>query len=285
MNSENLTSIWSETQEGLAPRLAGNLIQVGDPVLLWFQDETTYLVTVEPGKRFNIHCGRPLPMDELIGQPYGSWFQTSSNLRALVLKPTVEDLVMKTKRQSGIIYPKDAAILMMRLGIGPGTRVIEVGVGSGSLTTALASAVRPEGMIYSYDIRRDFLELAKGNLKRARVDQYVALKERTGIQPFDEKDADAIVLDVPEPWHEIENIKGSLKSGGHVVSLNPTYNQIEQMSGTLGAAGFVMIEAQEILVRGILARPGKTRPEQRMVSHTEFLLFAVKPGTHVISAG
>ena len=64
-----------------------------------------------------------------------------------------------------------------------------------------------------------------------------------------------------------------------MASLNPTFNQIEKMSVALEAGGFIMIEAMEVLVRGILARSGKTRPEQRMVSHTEFLLFAVKPAS------
>ena len=260
-----------------------NLIQEGGALLLWFEDETTYLVTVQRDKKFSIHCGRPIDLGALIGKPFGSWLQTSSNLRALLLEPTVEDFVMKARRESGIIYPKDAAILMMKCGIRSGSRVIEVGVGSGSLTTALAAQVAPNGMIFSYDIREDFLKLAEGNLRKANVLDFVKLNKREGYDAFKERDVDAIVLDIPEPWHEVENIKINLKSGGRIASLNPTYNQIEQMSGALQKAGFVMIEAQEILVRGILARPGKTRPEQRMVSHTEFLLFAVKSGDHAIS--
>ena len=52
---------------------------------------------------------------------------------------------------------------------------------------------------------------------------------------------------------------------------------MEKGAETLREAGFVQVEAMEILVRGILARAGKTRPEQRMIGHTEFILFAVKP--------
>ena len=255
-----------------------NLIQEGDALLLWFEDETTYLVTIQKEKKFGIHCGRPIDLGALIGKPYGSWLETSSNIRALLLEPTIEDFIMKAKRESGIIYPKDAAILMMKCGIRSGSRVIEVGVGSGSLTTALAAQVSPDGMVYSYDIREDFLKLAEGNLKKSKLTSYVKLIKREGCDPFVEREVDSVVLDVPEPWHEIENIKASLKAGGRIASLNPTYNQIEQMSGALKDGGFVLIEAQEVLVRGILARPGKTRPEQRMVSHTEFMLFAVKPG-------
>ncbi len=255
-----------------------NTIQEGDSVLFWFEDETTYLVTIQADKKFGIHCGKPIALGELVGKPYGTWLETTSNLRALLLAPTIEDFIMKCKRESGIIYPKDAAILMMKLGIRSGSHVIEVGVGSGSLTTALASQVAPDGRIYSYDVREDFLRLAEGNLKKPKLLDYVELTKREGNEPFAQTGVDAIVLDTPEPWHDIPNIKLALKSGGRVANLNPTFNQIEQMSGALKANGFIMIEAQEILVRGILARPGKTRPEQRMIGHTEFILFAVKPG-------
>lgn len=254
-----------------------NIIEESDTVLLWFQDDSTYLVIVQKNKSFNIHCGKPIQLGDLIGKPYGTWIETTSNIRAIVLEPTIEDFIMKVKRESGIIYPKDAAVLMMKCGIRSGSRVVEIGVGSGSLTTALASQVAPTGKIYSHDIREDFLKLAETNLKRAKLNEYVEFIKREGHEPFQANDVDAIVLDVPEPWHEVDNIKASLKSGGRLASLNPTYNQIEQMSGALSQAGFILIEAQEVLVRGILARPGKTRPEQRMVSHTEFMLFAVKP--------
>ncbi len=253
-----------------------NLIEEGDPVLFWFEDDTTYLVTIQKEKKFSIHCGKPVDLGSLIGKPYGSWLETTSNLRALLMEPTIEDFIMKAKRESGIIYPKDAAVLMMKCGIRSGGRVIEVGVGSGSLTTALAAQIAPDGMVYSYDIRDDFLKLAEGNLRKSKLIDHVEFIKREAHELFVQDEVDAIVLDVPEPWHEVENIKKSLKSGGRIASLNPTYNQIEQMSGALASGGFIMIEAQEVLVRGILARPGKTRPEQRMVSHTEFLLFAVK---------
>jgi tRNA (adenine57-N1/adenine58-N1)-methyltransferase len=74
----------------------------------------------------------------------------------------------------------------------------------------------------------------------------------------------------------VEVVKASLKGGGTLVSLNPTFNQIEKMAEALKRSGFIRIESLELLERGILAREGKTRPVQRMVSHTEFLVFATK---------
>lgn len=268
-------------QDSLAPPVtppSANTIQAGDYVLICFEDDVNYLVEIVPDRKFAIHRGRPINLSSLAGRSYGEWLETESG-RAILLEPTIDDLIMKARRESGIIYPKDAAIILMKLGIRSGSRVIEIGTGSGALTLALANQVAPDGKVYTYDLREDFQELARGNLKKAKLLSYVEFNKREGNALFNEQEVDAIVSDVPEPWREMEPIKVGLKSGGRLAALNPTYNQIEKMAGALGEAGFVMIEAMEVLVRGILARPGKTRPEQRMVSHTEFILFAVKPAS------
>ena len=253
-----------------------NQIEEGDPVLLRFDDEITYLIEVVAGRKFAIHRGKPIVLTDLIGKSYGDWIYVD-HAKALLLEPTVEDFMMKARRESGIIYPKDAAVLMMRLGIKSGSRVIEVGTGSGSLTLALANQVAPHGKVYTYDKREDFQKLAEGNLKKAKLLPYVEFYKREEHESFLQTEVDAVVSDVPEPWHEAEQIKAALKNGGRVASLNPTYNQIEKAAQAFEDAGFIMIEAMEVLVRGILARTGKTRPEQRMVSHTEFIVTALKP--------
>ncbi len=253
-----------------------NTISEGDQILLWFEDEVTYLVQVEPGRKLGIHKGKPLNLIELAGKSYGSWLELEHG-RALLLRPTVDDLMMKVKRESGIIYPKDAAVILMKLGIRSGSRVIEIGTGSGSLTMALASQVAPSGKVYTYDVREDFQKIAEFNLKRANLLPHTEFFLRSGNEKFHQTEVDAIISDVPEPWREVHAIASSLKDGGRVAALNPTYNQVEQASEAFQQAGFIMVEAMEILVRGILARRGRTRPEQRMIGHTEFILFAVKP--------
>ena len=252
-----------------------NQIQEGDLVLLWFEDEVSYLIEVARGKRISIHKGKPLDVESWIGREFGSRVQCE-HASAHLLKPSPEDLMMKASRESGVIYPKDAGLILLKAGIHAGSKVLEIGTGSGALSLILAQALRPTGRLFTFDRRDDFMELAKKNLRRARLLDGVSFGKREAKEPLPEKDFDAAILDIPTPWEEVEVVKEALHGGGTLVSLNPTYNQIELMAEALRAAGFIRVESCEILLRPILARAGKTRPVQRMVSHTEFLVFATK---------
>jgi len=256
---------------------SANQIQENDLVLVWFNEkEVSYLTQVSQGKQLSIHCGKPLKVEEWIGLNYGSSVKCDHAFGYL-LRPTTDDLMMKAARESGIIYPKDAATLIMRTGIGSGAKVLEIGTGSGSLTLALASAVRPDGHVHTFDRRSDLPKNAEKNLSRANLLEYVTFHQRSAGEPFAwEQFFDVVILDIPTPWEEVEPVKAALKGGGHVVSLNPCYNQVERMAEALRAHGFIRVDCLEILERPILAREGKTRPVQRMVSHTEFLLFGTK---------
>lgn len=251
------------------------LIQEGDLVLLWFDDERTYMIEVARGKRASIHCGRPLLVDEWIGQPFGKKVICEHGFGYL-LKPTMEDLMMKASRESGIVYPKDAALLIMKSGIHNGSKVMEIGTGSGSLTMALAQAIAPDGHVFTYDRREDLPKNAHKNIQRAGLNSFVTFCQRQAMEPFTENGFDAVILDIPQPWEEVVVVKQALKSGGRLVSLNPTFNQIEKMAETLRGEGFICVESRELLEREILARGGKTRPVQRMIGHTEFMLFAIR---------
>ncbi len=228
-------------------------------------------------RRVRTDCGKPMLVDEWIGKEFGSKIACDHGM-AHLLKPTVDDLMMKASRESGIVYPKDAGFLIVKAGVSPGAKVLEIGTGSGSLTMALATAVKPHGKVYTFDRRTDLPQNAVKNLQRAGLSEYVKFHQRVAGEPIPEKGFDAVILDIPQPWEEVEVVYNALKNGGSLVSLNPTMNQIEKMAEALRRGGFIRVYAVELLEREILAREGKTRPVMRMVSHTEYLVFATKVG-------
>ncbi|MBI2567566.1 MAG: tRNA (adenine-N1)-methyltransferase [Candidatus Schekmanbacteria bacterium] len=252
-------------------------IEQDQPVLLLMEDGRTFLVRPQPGGTFATHQGM-VRFDDMLERDYGEALTLTRGRRALLLRPTVEDFMMKVERSTNIVYPKDAGVIMLKIGVRPGARVLEVGCGSGSMTVALSAAVGPTGKVTAFDRTESTLEVNQRNLRRAGLGDNVELRQRAADTPLaDEPETyDCAILDIAEPWTEVPWVRGALVSGGRIASLNPTYNQIERTAECLAEAGFLMIECMEILFRRILARTGKTRPAQQMVGHTEFLLFAIR---------
>jgi len=255
--------------------LVGQKIAEGDYILLYLKPRKTYMVKVESGKNFHTHKGY-LKFDELIDKEYGSTIVSSLGFELVALKPLLRDYVMKSSRQTQITYPKDIALIVMFSGVGPGSHVVEAGTGTGALTMALAFYVRPKGKVYSYEIREEFLDIAKKNLKRAGLDDIVELKNKDITVGIDETDVDAVILDLATPWLVVPRAHDALKSSGTVVSFSPTIDQIVNTSEALNEQGFVDVETIECLMRGMQVERGKTRPQTLMTAHTGYIIFARK---------
>ncbi len=250
-------------------------IAEGSYVLLYVKQRKTYMVKVEAGKSFHTHRGY-VKFDDLIGKEYGSPIVSSLGFKFLALKPLLRDYVMKSARQTQITYPKDIALMTMFSGIGPGSRVVEAGTGTGALTMSLAFYVRPRGRVYSYEIREEFLEIAKKNLKRAGLEGVVELKSKDITMGIDEAAVDAVILDLATPWTVVPHAYAALKPSGMIVSFSPTVDQIINTTEALNDHGFVDAETIECLMRGMQVERGKTRPQTLMTAHTGYITFARK---------
>lgn len=250
-------------------------INEGDDVLLYLNPRTTYLVRVEKGKSFHTHKGF-IQLDGLVDKEYGTRIESSLGVPFVALKPTVRDYVFKMSRRTQINYPKDIALIIMFSGIGPGSKVVEAGTGTGALTSVLAFYVKPTGHVYSYEVRQEFMDAALKNLERARVSEYVDLKNKDVTESIDETSVDAVVLDLATPWLVIPHAYSALKGSGSLVSFSPTVDQVVKSVEALRENGFVDIETIECLMRGMQIEMGKTRPETLMTGHTGYITFARK---------
>ena len=253
----------------------------GDYILLYLTQRKTYLVKVEAGKSFHTHKGF-IKFDDLIGKEYGSKVPSSLGVEFAVLKPLLRDFVMKSVRKTQITYPKDIALIVMFSGIGPGSLVVEAGTGTGALTTALAHYVKPDGKVYSYEIREEFLKTAEKNLKRVGLIDFVELKNKDITIGIDESDIDSVILDLATPWLVVPHAYDALKSCGTVVSFSPTIDQVVKTVEALNENGFVDMETVECLMRGMQIERGKTRPQTLMTAHTGYLTFARKAMGHTM---
>jgi len=249
--------------------------QEKDLVLLIGPDAKRHLVRLCAGSRFHTHKG-VIEHDDLIGKPLGREVLSHLKQSFMVLQPSIHDVLMNLKRASQIIYPKEIGLILLKLDVGSGKRVVEAGTGSGALTIALAHGVSPNGTVYSCDVRQDMLNLARHNLETAGLLDRVRLIHRDIAEGFGETDVDALFLDVREPWEYLHQVCAALCNGGFFGALVPTTNQVSSLLAEMAHHPFCSVEVLEILLRKYKPIASRLRPQDQMVGHTGFLIFARK---------
>ncbi len=245
----------------------------GDLAQLLSVGHRFFLLRLMPGEVLHTHKG-VVKHDDLIGLPWGTQVYSHLGASFYLLRPSLADLLKETRRNTQIMFPKDIGFVLVSLSIGPGQTVLEAGTGSGALTTALAFAVGREGRVISYERRPEMQRLAQRNLRRVGLEDRVTFKLRDIALGFDERDVDALFLDVPNPEDYIPQVREALKTGGFFGSLVPTTNQVSRLVAALQAHDFAFIEVCEVLLRYYKPVPERLRPTDRMVAHTGYLIFA-----------
>ncbi len=139
--------------------------QAGDRVQLTDSKGRHYTIVLEPGKEYHTHRGA-LAHDDLIGKPEGSLITSAANTAYLAMRPLLPDYVLSMPRGAQVIYPKDAAQIVMWGDVFPGARVLEAGAGSGALTCSLLRAVGDQGRVISYEVRQDHADHAIRNVEQ-----------------------------------------------------------------------------------------------------------------------
>jgi tRNA (adenine57-N1/adenine58-N1)-methyltransferase catalytic subunit len=255
--------------------LANQKIADGDNVLIYLDARRTYMLKMQAGQTFHTHKGY-IKLDELIGKDYGEPIKSSLGIYFTTLKPILTDFIMKSSRNTQIIYPKDAALIVMFSGIGPGSRVIESGTGTGSLTSALAHYVGSTGKVYTYELRPEFQKNAAKNLQRSGLIANVEMKSGDVTLGYEERDVDAVILDLAVPWLVVPHAYEALKPSGVLVSFSPTIDQVVKTTEALRENNFVFIETIECMMRAMQVERGKTRPQTLMTGHTGYITHARK---------
>jgi tRNA (adenine57-N1/adenine58-N1)-methyltransferase len=258
------------------------MIKTGELVLLISPEGKRYLRTLEPGHTFHTQEGL-LKMDDAASAGFGAVVRTHKGAPYRVLRPTLHDCIKGVRRSTTIMYPKEIGYVLLKLGAGPGRRIIEAGSGSGGLTTALAWMAGESGHVYSCERREEFSKLARENVERAGLSGRVSFFHRDIAEGFPEeaRGADALFLDVRTPWDYLEQAADIVCPGAPIGFLLPTVNQIIDLLHDLEGSPFEDVEVLEIMLRRFKPVPERLRPEDRMVAHTGFLVFARHKGLEV----
>ncbi|MEM3144061.1 MAG: tRNA (adenine-N1)-methyltransferase [Candidatus Nitrosotenuis sp.] len=252
-------------------------IKANSYVLFFYNDSKKWLNKIAKDQSLHTHVG-VIKHSDAIGKEYGSRIRTNKDKYVYLLEPTIHDFVMKSQHGTQIVYPKDLGYIAARAGVQSGQTVVEIGTGSGALTTFLASIVKPRGHVYTFDVEPKFMQIAEKNITRAGMIKYVTM-ENLNIKEAKKmpiSDADIAIIDLGDPWTVIPQVRKMLKGSGAVISICPTMNQLEKLTSSLVENEFTDIECSEHILRTIEAREGKTRHSFYGIGHTTYIAFARK---------
>ena len=195
----------------------------------------------------------------------GKVFSNSKN-EFKVFDANFTDKISKIKRGPAVILPKDVGLIITSTGINKNSKVLDAGTGSGVLSSYLSNFCKT---VYSYEINREFYELAKKNFSDLNI-KNIILKNKS-IKDIAEKDLDLIALDLPNPEIALESAYKSLKTGAFLVVYLPNITQV--MDIVKKASEFKLIKVVELIEREWHVESQRVRPHSLMIGHTAFLIF------------
>jgi tRNA (adenine57-N1/adenine58-N1)-methyltransferase catalytic subunit len=265
----------ADAPSAVAPR--GGPFRPGDRVQLTDPKGRHYTLTLETGGQYHTHRGG-LAHDDLIGKPEGSVVISPVGTPYLALRPRLADYVLSMPRGAQVIYPKDAAQILMWGDVFPGARVLEAGAGSGALTCSLLQAVGPQGRVVSYEIRADHAEHAERNVRQFFGDSppnWTLKVADLHTHDGEAEPVDRAVLDMLAPWEHLETVAKALIPGGVLVGYVATTTQLSRLVEDLRVQQcWTEPQAWECLVRPWHVVGLAVRPDHRMQGHTAFLVTA-----------
>ncbi|GAA1393281.1 HAD-IA family hydrolase [Luteococcus peritonei] len=248
-------------------------LQPGERVTLSDQKGRRHSIQLTPGKAFHSSKGGFLH-DELIGRPEGVTVE-AGGMTFLALRPLMSDYTVAMPREAAVIYPKDAAQILMWGDIFPGARVLEAGVGSGALSIALLRAIGPAGSLHSYERRQEFADVARTNVENFLGMAHPGWTLTVGdlVENIADEPIDRAVLDMLAPWECVDAVGEVLQPGGVLTCYVATATQLGRVADTLRVhGGFTEPQATETTMRDWHAEGLAIRPGHGSTGHTGFLV-------------
>ncbi len=218
-----------------------------------------------------------IPHADIIGRPEGIVVKSVGGQEFLAFRPLMHDFMVSMPREAAVIYPKDAAHILMQADIFPGARVLEAGVGSGALSIALLRAIGTSGVLYSYERRDEFARVARTNVENFYGGQHPAWQLRVGdlVETIGPEELDRAILDMLAPWECVDAVAERLVPGGVLCCYVATTTQLGRTVETLRVhGGFTEPIMREYSARDWHAEGLAIRPGHSTSGHTGFLIFA-----------
>jgi SAM-dependent methyltransferase len=110
---------------------------------------------------------------------------------------------------------------LSQIGVGTGSRCLEIGAGNGSLSQWLAQRVGPSGHVIASDIRTDLMHGIAGN--NLEVRKFDVVHDEPSDAPYDLIAIRALLHHLPERRAVVSKVAGWLRPGGYLLIQEPDF--------------------------------------------------------------
>jgi tRNA (adenine57-N1/adenine58-N1)-methyltransferase len=183
-------------------------------------------------------------------------------------------LLRRLKRGGpAVTIPKDAGVVIAYTGIGKNSRIIEFGSGSGFMTVQLANIAKE---VKSYEKRKEFLELAEYNVKRAGLEN-VTFRLHDVLHGIEESDGswDLVFCDIADAEKVAGFAHAALKKEGFLAA-HCLHSEQAKALHLEAKKHFSEVFTLETIIREYEAREQGFRPKHFGLMHTAYIVFARK---------
>ncbi|MGB9748941.1 MAG: tRNA (adenine-N1)-methyltransferase [Candidatus Woesearchaeota archaeon] len=193
--------------------------------------------------------------------------RTNLGKKFFIMLPSYRDFFERLLRGPQIITLKDIGLIAFETGINKESIVVDAGTGSGALALMLSLISK---RVISYEIRKEFYNLALKNRELFGVKNLI-LKNKD-LKHISERNVDAIVLDMPQPWDYLPECVDALKVGGYLVAYLPNISQvIKNIEEQKKFKNVLHIKTIESFCREWIINEKQSRPKTEMLGHTGFI--------------
>ncbi len=203
----------------------------------------------------------------------GSTVKSSHGKEFTLIDTNFIDDLKHIKRLPQTMPLKDIGLIVATTGVNADSVIVDAGAGSGAVACYLAHLCKK---VTTYDINDKHLAVTKENVEFLGL-KNITVKKGSIYEKIPEKNADLVMLDVPEPEQAIETAAKALAVGGYVVAYTLHATQLQNfVNALLKDKCFLLVKSCELMERLWKVEGQIVRPKIMPLGHSGFLTFARK---------
>ena len=124
-------------------------------------------------------------------------------------------------------------MIISRLGLKPGMKVVESVTGTCSLSVSMAKTLFPYGHLYTFEFNQMRYQKAKEDFLKLGLSEYVTVNHRDVLaegflleDKVVKESVDAVFLDLPRPEEAVAHAYLVLKKKGKICNFSPCIEQV-----------------------------------------------------------